>query len=121
LGEPTGISAKYWLDRDSAVDGAASWSLLGLGGLGFHADYLYHFNEIVKTRDFTIPIYVGVGGRVVISSGVGAGVRIPLGATYLFPQYPLDVFLEIVPGIDLLPTTTFAGGGGIGIRYYFRM
>lgn len=124
VGEPTGVSAKYWLDRDTAVAGAASWSLIG-NSVGVHGDYLYHFHDIIKTRDFTIPLYVGAGGRVK-SSFIGggfpfaAGVRIPLGATYLFPRDPIDIFLEVVPGVELFPNTAPSIEGGIGIRFYFR-
>jgi hypothetical protein len=47
------------------------------------------------------------------------GVRVPIGLDYLFSDAPIDIFLEIVPILDLAPATEFDLGGGIGIRYWF--
>jgi len=46
-------------------------------------------------------------------------VRIPLGINYIFEKVPLDIFLEFVPLLDLVPGTNFRLKGAVGIRYYF--
>ena len=47
------------------------------------------------------------------------GIRIPVGAAYVFESIPLDIFLEVVPIVELIPAVAPSLGGGIGIRYYF--
>jgi hypothetical protein len=42
-----------------------------------------------------------------------------VGLSYEFDGAPLDVFLEVVPTLDLIPGTAFDLGAGLGLRYYF--
>jgi hypothetical protein len=37
----------------------------------------------------------------------------------LLDRAPVEIFLEIVPGLDLIPGTDFDLDGAIGARYYF--
>src|SRR5262245_59263497 len=66
LGAPTGLSGKYFLGPDTALD-------FGLGAIGYyrhrdglhiHADYLWHPVTLVRAEPFWMPLYFGVGGRV---------------------------------------------------------
>jgi len=41
------------------------------------------------------------------------------GINYLFEGVPLDIFLELVPILDLAPEMGFDFNGAIGIRYFF--
>ncbi len=119
LGEPTGICAKLWLGDTMAVDAAFAWSLFKNTAFLIHADYLFHLMNPFEIPKGDIAIYVGVGGRVNFGNVFKLGVRIPLGITYIFEKVPLDIFLEINPILDLIPTTSFDGGGSIGVRFYF--
>lgn len=119
LGEPTGISAKLRLDSTSALDAAAAWSFIGDGAFYFHADYLFHFNDVLFVDPGELPVYVGIGGKILLKDEPRLGARIPLGLAYEFEGAPLDVFFEIAPGVGLFPETDVDFGGGIGIRYYF--
>jgi hypothetical protein len=56
---------------------------------------------------------MGTGG------GISVGARFPLGVLYVFRGVPLEISLELVPGLYLFPDTTFLAMGGIGIRYCF--
>jgi len=47
------------------------------------------------------------------------GLRIPVGLEYIFSGERVDIFLEIVPLLDLVPDTDFSLNGGIGVRYFF--
>jgi len=47
------------------------------------------------------------------------GVRIPVGLAYEFANHPFDIFVEIVPILDITPDTDFDFEGAIGARYYF--
>ena len=119
-GVPSGLSIKYWFNPDLAADGAVGLSLLE-NSYGVHADLLLHFNEIIKTREINIPLYVGAGGKVRIGTSLEVGVRIPLGGTYLFTRDPFDLFLEVAPGFNLLPSPAFSVEAGIGGRFFFRL
>ncbi len=119
LGEPTGLSAKLWTSQDNAFDFAAAWSIRGEGNLLLQADYVWHFFDAIPVSEGKLPLYIGIGGRVLLANDPQLGVRIPFGLDYLFASAPIDIFVEIVPVLDLSPSTDFGVGGGIGIRYWF--
>lgn len=116
LGQPTGLSGKYWLDRRSAVDGVLAWSFSNGGRFEAHADYLYHpYYFDVPQGD--LPLYIGAGAAVYFRDETTIGARIPVGISYIFAEAPLSAFLEIAPIVDLVPSTGFGISGGIGIRF----
>ena len=119
LGEPTGLSAKLWLGESSAVDAGGAWSFVNNPSVTIHADYLFHFFNLIAVREGRLPLYLGIGGAVSISNDPDFGARIPIGLSYLFASAPLDVFLEAAPIFLFYPATTFDFSGGIGIRFYF--
>ena len=121
IGEPTGISFKQWIDGQNAIDAAAAWSFADEGAAHLHADYLWHFFDRIKgTEKVTVPLYIGVGGRVKFDEDDALlGVRIPLGATYILEEAPFDFFLEVVPILDIAPDTDFRLNAAIGARFFF--
>lgn len=120
VGEPTGVSGKYWLDRTNALDGALAWSFLDEGSLYLHANYIHHHFEVIDLSSGEMPLYYGGGLKMKFASDFILGIHIPLGIAYHFEEAPLDVFLEIRPGLNLIPETRFDMSGGIGVRYYFN-
>ena len=133
VGEPTGLSAKLWTSHTTAFDFGLGWSVGGdrisrydgyyNGGsrVHFHMDYLWHsFDAITSTERF--PLYYGIGGR--INSGAGynssAAVRGVLGIAWLPHDTPMDIFIEIVPSLQLTSSTGFAIDAGLGARYFFE-
>ncbi len=120
VGEPTGLSGKYYLSESHAIDGAVAWSFKKDAALHIHADYLYHDNTFFNVKQGRLPVYVGIGGRIKLQDKSRIGVRIPVGMAYEFAKAPVDVFVEIVPLLDLIPDTQFDFNGAIGVRYYFR-
>jgi hypothetical protein len=122
-GEPSGLSAKAWLSSNTALDAGLAWySWWAEGGLHVHADFLYHFSNLVPDLEFaTLPPYVGIGGRIKFySDKPHIGARIPLGITMLFKEFPVDLFLEVVPVVNLVPSTGADWNSAIGFRYYFH-
>jgi hypothetical protein len=123
LGQPSGLSAKYWMNGKNAIDGVAAWGFgpAGTGHMVVAADYLFNFLDVVKIEKETFPLYVGAGAVMGIDMGGGLslGARVPLGALYIFREVPLEISLEIVPVLYLFPATSFSGMGGIGVRYCF--
>ena len=125
VGEPTGLSLKYWLDEDRAIDAAAAWSFSGHDSFQLHADYLFHRFDIFETGEVTgkMPLYYGLGARVKDKDkddDTVFGLRIPLGITYLFADAPFDLFAELVPIVDLAPDVDVDINAAIGFRFYFQ-
>jgi hypothetical protein len=132
IGEPTGISAKLWTSHVNAFDFGLGWSIGGdritsykgnydgRSRVHFHMDYLWHsFSAIHSSERF--PLYYGFGGR--INSGAGydgsVGVRGVFGIAWLPHNTPIDVFLELVPSLQITSSTGFGIDAGIGARYFF--
>lgn len=128
LGDPTGVTGKYWLDEKAAVDVAAAWSLDG-DSFNVHADWLLHSFDTTKGEQLPWAFHYGIGARVRIpedNNGHGnnddatLGVRIPLGLDFYPTNSPLEFFVEIAPVMDLAPETDFDMEFGVGVRFYFR-
>jgi hypothetical protein len=120
-GSPSGLSAKAWLSSNTALDAGLGWgSWWDQGHLHVHADFLYHFKNLVPDLEFaTLPPYVGLGGRLGFFDDIRIGARVPIGITLLFKDYPFDLFLEVVPVVKLVPTIGGDWDSSAGFRYYF--
>jgi hypothetical protein len=119
LGEPTGISAKLWKGETTAIDAAAGWSSGKNSVLHLHADYIFHNFNLIDVQKGKLPFYYGIGGRVKFADDTKVGIRIPVGMNYIFAGAPFDIFLELVPLLDLMPDTEFDIKAGLGARYFF--
>lgn len=119
LGEPTGISFKLWTGKTTAFDAAAAWSFKDQDKLNLHVDYLIHNYRAIKVESGKLPFYYGIGARVKFEDDARIGIRIPLGLCYQFPRNPIDIFIEIVPVLDVAPETHFEMNASIGARYFF--
>lgn len=126
-GEPSGISVKGWLSSRTAIDGAIGWSFASQSSMHIHADYLWHTKSLISSSSGELPFYYGIGGRLKLenssdnsSSGTRLGVRVPAGLSYEFNNAPVDIFLEVVPVLNLTPETTFTINSGLGARFYFN-
>lgn len=125
-GAPSGLSVKKFLTHDTAIQGNLSWYYYGAFGLSF--DYLIHNFDIIKVEKGELGLYFGPGVFLSMyymtyygytSGGFGAGLRVPLGACYQFENYPIDIFVEVAPSLNVSPAVIFGFGGGVGARYYF--
>lgn len=117
-GVPTGLSVKYWLAERSAVDVGGGWSF-DEERLELYADYLFHYFRF-DMEEAMLPVYFGLGAGLQLGDDdTFIGVRIPLGASYLFPNAPFSVFAEVAPIMEVIPDTEFDVGGGVGLRLTF--
>ncbi len=133
IGEPTGISAKLWTSPVNAFDFGLGWSIGGDrigkydgyydGGsrVHFHMDYLWHSFEAIRSSE-RFPLYYGIGGRINSGAGYDASVAIRgvFGIAWLPHNTPIDVFIELVPSLQLTSSTGFAIDAGLGVRYFFQ-
>ena len=120
LGEPTGISAKLWMTGNSAFDLGIAWSFGDGGHFHLHGDYLIHNFDFFDVDSGSLPIYVGIGGRVRIEDEDSrVGLRVALGLEYILENNPFGFFFEVAPIVDFLPETEADVNGGIGVRYIF--
>lgn len=120
LGEPTGISAKYWFSPATAFDAAVSWSLRDEHeDMYIHGDFLWHDHSIIEDPSGLVPIYYGIGGRAILADDPRLGARVPVGISWLLGGAPLDLFVEVAGILDIVPDTDFDLNGGIGIRFVF--
>lgn len=118
FGYPTGISLKYWLDDKQAVDGGITWSFYHDGYFQVHSDYLRHA-YVIDVNTGKLPFYYGIGARLGFGHNVHFGARVPLGIEYIFQNEPIDIFFELVPGMEFLPEPDFSFESVIGFRYFF--
>lgn len=119
VGEPTGLCIKIWTGRTTAFDGAIAWSFLDEGAFHIHGDYLFHNFDLIDVSKGSLPFYYGLGGRIKTEDDTRLGARIPVGLEYRFANTPLDIFIEVVPILDIAPEMDFSFNAAIGIRFQF--
>ena len=119
LGEPTGLSAKGWLSETVGIDGGAAWSFTGGSYFQLHGDLLVHNFKLFAVETGKMGFFYGVGARIRFDDDTTFSLRVPVGISYEFEKTPIELFLEIVPMLDLVPATEVDIAGGVGFRYYF--
>lgn len=118
IGEPSGLSAKYWVSKRNAFDLGVGWSFADEGRFDLYGDYMYHpYYFPSEYGDF--PMFIGVGGALRLSDNSFFGVRFPLGAEYLFNRVPLTLFAQLAPIMEIIPEIDFRLEGGFGVRFAF--
>jgi len=137
LGAPTGLTGKYFLESDRALQ-------FGLGtiyhyrdrdGLHLYVDYLVHPVSLVSHPSFELPLYFGIGGRIwdlehyrgdrLDEDAFALGVRVPVGITFDFNTIPLDAFVQLAFVLDFYTGDYYRDvyadlNGSIGVRYWFN-
>jgi hypothetical protein len=119
INNPTGLSAKYWVSDDIAVDAAFSFSLAdNFSEAYLHSDVLKHTDTI---NSEALELYYGMGLRLLwgdIYNDLNAGLRWPLGTEYSFADTNVKGFFELAPTLDFTPDARFFFGGAVGMRFY---
>jgi hypothetical protein len=138
LGNPSGLSAKLpagsvnafhlilaynqnrgwgnrgWDNNNCGPDNNDCDGRLYLGG-----DYVwYNYNSIPVSKG-RLPFYYGPGVWTSVSNDASVGIRFALGLEYQFATAPFDIFLEIAPGVRVIPNTNGYVSSGLGARFYF--
>ena len=126
LGEPTGLSAKLWSSQTMAWDAGAAWSFVNGGYFQIHSDLLFHNFKLFEVETGRMSLFYGPGARVKFGArdefgdgGTVVSIRGVVGLAYEFQETPLELFIEVVPMLDIVPSTAANMAGAIGFRYYF--
>ena len=133
IGVPSGLSGKYYLSSDTALDFGIATHQHGRNRYGdawdIHMDFLWHPVVLASPDAFWLPLYVGVGARVLdhrydgFGNDLHVGVRAPVGLLIDFNNIPLDIFMEFAFIFDILRDHDHRYTDGeffLGIRYYFE-
>lgn len=132
LGDPSGLSIKYWTTAENAFHVYIGSSYFGKIRLG--ADYLWHFDSFNSS---VVKLYTGLG--LVLGFGNGSGIwyksnkdnfyywsdntvgiaaRGVLGLNIIPRNSPLEIFLELAPLVGLSPNYGINIDAAVGIRFY---
>lgn len=132
LGEPTGLTIKYWLNKENALTASLGASYFGAPRIG--VDYLWHF-DVFKSN--IVKMYAGPGLVLGIGEGrgfwykekhgkfyfrsdgeTGIAFRGVFGLNIVPRNTPLEIFLELGPLVGISPTSGSAIDAALGIRFY---
>jgi len=125
FGEPGswGATGKIWIDRANAFQPAVKFN--GGGAVILQLDYLWHNFDLIHMRDTDgeLPLYIGVGGDLLMENILVIAARMPLGITYIFDKrnVPVDIYLQAVPTLWFFNGgfTSFYAYGELGAHFYF--
>lgn len=122
LGEPSGLSGKYYLNSTNAIDFGLGYSVATKGKLVLHVDYLHHKADLFDTNE-PIILHYGFGAKIKTYSDKDDvfGVRGVVGLTWSPTDLPVDAFFEVAPVFNLLPSTKLELDVSLGSRYYFDL
>jgi hypothetical protein len=125
VGDPTGVSGRYDLQKETSIDGALSYSLGGRSGAQIHGDYLKTKSKAVQAGDTSLDFYYGIGARLItLSSGddkgrVSFGPRVPVGLKHEIKDPSVEFFGEVAFILDITPSTAADLDLAVGARYRF--
>jgi hypothetical protein len=121
VGEPSGLNVKYWLNRTLALDAAAGGSFHDDSNFYVHGDLLVHKFDLIPVPQGQMPVYIGGGVFARFRDGRDnqVGLRVPVGVSYMFEQKPVDIFMEVAPGLEVAPSARGDFTGGAGVRFWF--
>lgn len=127
-GDPTGGTAKFWMNDINAIDVDLGSSYFGSPRI--NVDYMWHFYPF-DTR--IANLYAGAGGSLGFgknsgfyykdrffrtSSQLGVGARGIFGVDVDPPRTPLEVFLEFGVLMAVAPDFGSSADIALGIRFY---
>ncbi len=120
LGEPTGISAKYWINEQAAFDIGVAYSFFSANkSVSLHSDYLFHLSPIFIKKQKLLPYY-GYGVRIHLTKKISIGARGVVGLAWIYLPKSSDVFFELAPVFCFLPKTNLSFDVSLGARYYLE-
>ncbi len=133
IGDPTGLTAKYYRDKKNAVDLALSFG--GGRNVYLHSSWLWLREKLFNIDEYPVNWYFGFGGRFFVADhghrhgpfghhdhddeDTHFAARAPFGLRMNFTDPRAEIFSEISFAMDVVPAMDFDLDFGIGARYYF--
>ena len=118
FGNPTGGTAKFWLDNNRALDASVGFNT----SLALYGDYLWNnWKVLPQPAGGKLPVYLGLGAQVMPSSPHEFGLRAVAGIAYWLPRNPIEIFLELVPILRFSQGDSVYLNASVGLRYYFSV
>ena len=111
LGDPTGGTAKLWLNRENALAFHIGASSFGDPRIG--VDYLWHFDAF---NSDIANFYAGPGGAIGMDDGIGG--RAMFGINIVPRRTPLEIFAELGVLIAFAPDYSSDPDAAVGVRFY---
>lgn len=102
-----------------ALNYTAGWSFVGEGSFYIHGDYLWHNFDLLKVKEGSPAFYYGPEIYLHMRAQSAMDARFPVGLDYFFESAAIDIFMEVVPILQLAPAAIPGLNGGIGIRFNF--
>ena len=124
LGAPTGLSVKYWMPKNQALDAGLGFPFDSDVQFSFHTDYLWQIPTGANVPG-ELPFYMGLGLRLRAvdrpdeTQKIDFGFRIPVGLEFSPRNVPLNFFAELAPVVVFIPKGKLDLDGGVGVRYRF--
>jgi hypothetical protein len=116
-GDPTGGTAKLWLDDRVAVDAGVGFS----DGAAFWGDALWHdYSLLPQPSEGKLGLYLGAGPRVETGHDGEFGIRTIGGLSWRLSKSPLELFAEAGPVFRMTQGGGVDADGGVGVRLYLR-
>jgi hypothetical protein len=114
-GDPTGGTAKLWLDGVTAVDAGVGFS----GDTALWATLLVHAWDLLpQPTEGRLAGYLGAGPRLEAGHDAEFGVRTIAGVAWRLNKHPLEFFMEAGPVFRMTPRGGVDVDGGLGLRVY---
>ncbi len=121
LGSPTGVTLKIMTSHKAGFDLLVGemWHYWDKDDVLVSADYVVTMSRLAS-GEVDLDFYLGGGGNVWLGRWTGnvLAAEMPLGLSLTFGP-PVEVFVEAVPVLFVLPFGEFGVGGSVGFRYYF--
>ncbi len=135
LGDPTGLTVKFWTAADQAIDADVGADYFGAPRID--VDYLWHFYTF---RSKIASLFAGMGGslgfghtRSILfytdddyhhrffyraNDGLGFGVRALFGINVTPHKTPLELYAEVGVLVGIIPGFGAAPDFAVGVRFY---
>jgi hypothetical protein len=128
-GSLTGLSTQFWMDNDRAINATFAAEH---GNSAISVAHLWLFRGVFavagREANYFVP-YIGVGAIAAFGTqsdyfmrnneNVVAAAQVPLGIEFLPSLQRFDVFAELVPSLEITPTTVGFLTADLGARFYF--
>jgi hypothetical protein len=135
LGEPTGLSFRWFFHEMQGIDALVAW---GWGWnhhqkIILHTDYLFRFYDLIPIPKGDTALYVGGGLQVGMFDHTPydnyyhtdqdwhflLALRLPGGILYQVKSFPIEVLFEVAFLLDILPSLAADFNVGLGLRFCF--